>query len=481
VQQITQAYNLGVARTGEGIMRSLPFFDNDFVKTVLRIAVPISVQGVVTASLGMVDVMMIGQLGDTPVAGVGLANQIFFLLSLVLFGIGSGTAIFTAQYWGQRDIEKIRRVMGIGLGLGLLTAGVFTVVSLAAPEWVLGIYTTDPGVIGLGSAYLRIVALSFFMAAITEMYSITLRSVEDSRLPMVVSIVALTLNSGMNLVLIFGYLGFPAMGVIGAAIATTLARILECGMLLWLTYRKNSPVAARWKELWYYNPGLWKQYFVTALPTMFNELTWSLGMTTYFVIFARISTDSVAAVSIAYNIDIVAIMLFSGVTGAAGVMIGNKIGAGQEAVAFQHARRFMGLSVIGGVATGTVMALAAGPLLTIYNISETASQYTLYILLILAVTLPIRVSNMVLIAGVLRSGGDTRFTLILDTCSIWLVGIPIAASGAFWLQLPVYWVVGFMMVEEVFKFSIAAVRMLSRRWINNLVMLTPAAQPLPAE
>jgi putative MATE family efflux protein len=463
------------------VVNKIPFFDQDFIRTVLKIGVPISIQGVLTASLGMVDVMMIGQLGDTPVAAVGLANQVFFLLTLVLFGIGSGTAIFTAQYWGKRDIQRIRRVMGLGLALAFLVTTIFTIISLVIPGWVLRIYTTDPEVIAIGSDYLRIVALGFFMAATTAIYSMTLRSVEDTRLPMLVSVGALSLNSVLNLLLIFGYLGFPALGVIGAAIATTIARVLECGVLLWLTYHKQSPAAARWGELWHYDPALFRQYFVTAFPTMFNELTWSLGMTTYFVIFARISTDSVAAVSIAYNIDVVAIMLFSGVTGAGSVMIGNKIGAGQESVAYKYARWFISLTVVGGLAAGLVMALVAQPLLTIYNISESTSQYTFYILMILAITLPIRVSNMVLMAGILRGGGDTRFTLILDTCSIWLVGIPLAAFGAFWLQLPVHWVVGFMMIEELFKFSIALVRMLSRSWINNLVVPAPVARPLPAD
>jgi putative MATE family efflux protein len=444
------------------------FSDSTYFKTLMRIAVPIASQHFITSSLNAVDVIMIGQLGETAVAAVGLANQVFFLLILLLFGISSGAAMFTAQFWGKEDIESIHKVLGIGLMLGIASSLLFSFAALVFPEFILSIYSKDPAVIALGSTYLRRVALSYVFTSITFSFASVLRSTENVKLPMFVSIVALSINTVLNYLLIFGNFGFPKMGVEGAAIATLIARSLECVTLLTLTYRLRTPVAARLSELLGFNRDFILRYLKIALPVMFNEMMWSLGITVYNIVYARIGTESIAAVNISATIENMAFVLFIGISNAAAIMIGKRIGANEEDKAYTYGKRTLILGMAGAVLVGIIILLGKDAILSLYQISETARLYASMILTITSFVLWIRVSNMIMIVGIFRSGGDTRFSFILDVGSVWLVGVPFALIGAFVLHLPVYGVVLMIMAEEVVKMLIGFWRFSSRKWINNL-------------
>jgi putative MATE family efflux protein len=444
------------------------FRDSAYFKTLMRIAVPIASQHFITSSLNAVDVIMIGQLGETAVAAVGLANQVFFLLILLLFGISSGAAMFTAQFWGKEDIESIHKVLGIGLMLGIASSLLFSFAALVFPEFILSIYSKDPAVIALGSTYLRRVALSYVFTSITFSFASVLRSTENVKLPMFVSIVALSINTVLNYLLIFGNFGFPKMGVEGAAIATLIARSLECVTLLTLTYRLRTPVAACLSQLLGFNRDFILRYLKIALPVMFNEMMWSLGITVYNIVYARIGTESIAAVNISATIENMAFVLFIGISNAAAIMIGKRIGANEEDQAFIYGRRTLMLGMAGAVLVGIIILVGKDAVLSLYQISETARQYASLILTITSFVLWIRVSNMIMIVGIFRSGGDTRFSFILDVGSVWLVGVPFALIGAFVFHLPVYGVVLMIMAEEVVKMFIGFWRFSSRKWINNL-------------
>jgi putative MATE family efflux protein len=442
--------------------------DKTYFKTLTRIAVPIVAQHFVTSSLNAVDVVMIGQLGETAVAAVGLANQVFFLLMLLLFGISSGAGMFTAQFWGKRDLVSIHKVLGIGLLFGISSSLLFSLAALLFPEFILGIYSKDPAVVALGSLYLRRVAYSYIFTSITFSFASVLRSTENVKLPMFVSIVALSLNTLMNYALIFGNFGFPEMGVEGAAIATLIARSLECFTLVTLTYRLRTAVAARFQELLSFNRVFLQRYLKVALPVVFNEMIWSLGITIYNIIYARIGTESIAAVNIAVTIEHIAFVLFIGISNAAAIMIGNRIGANEEQKAYEYGRLTLMIALIGSFMVGGVILISKDAILTLYQISETARMYSSMILTIMGFSLWIRAMNLTLIIGIFRSGGDTRFSFLLDAGSVWLVGVPFALIGAFVLHLPVYGVVLMIMSEELVKMLIGFWRFSSRRWINNL-------------
>ncbi len=444
------------------------FSDSEYYRRLIKLGLPIALQQLITSSLNMVGVVMIGQLGAAPVAAVGLANQIFFLLNLLIFGITSGTAMFTAQLWGKRDIINIRKVLGLGLTLCLSGGIAFLVIAEFVPAGALGIYSKDPLVIGLGSDYLRIMGFSFVLYAISMSYSAVLRSTGDVQKPLYVTIAALSLNTLLSYVLIFGKLGLPALGVKGAAVAILIARLVECTALLWLTYIKSSPAAGSLRELFSYDLSFTRKVLKPALPVIANEVLWSTGTSAYSVAYARIGTDAIAAMNIAASIDNMAFVLIYGFGHACAIMVGNRIGEGDEIQAFRYALRTLILGMLAAVLIGSVILISSNSVLTLYNVPPLVIDYAHHVLVIIGLLLWLRSSNMILFIGVFRSGGDTRFAFILDGVIIWVVGVPLAFLGAFLFHLPVYWVYLLAMSEELSKWLLGVYRFFSRKWIHNL-------------
>jgi putative MATE family efflux protein len=444
------------------------FRDKDYYRRLSKISLPIALQNLVTASLNMVGGVMVGQLGAVPVAAVGLANQVFFLLNLMLFGITTGSAMFTAQLWGKRDIPNIRKVLGLAIILGLATGGLFLVVGEYFPGWALGIYSKDPAVIALGSEYLRIIGFSFPLFAISFCYAIILRSTGDVQTPLIVTFTSLALNTLLSYILIFGKLDFAPSGVHGAAVAVLISRISECGFYLFLTYRKDSPAAASLRELFSFDLSFARKVLVPVLPVVANEMLWSLGTTAYSVAYARISTEAIAAMNIVFTIDQVALVLFNALGHACAVLVGNRIGAGDSELAFRYAARTEAIGMLGAVGVGGIVFLSANSILSLYNVSPLVIDYAQRVLTILGSLLWLRASNMILFIGIFRSGGDTRFAFVLDGIIIWVVGVPLAFAGAFLFHLPVYWVYLLQMSEEISKWLLGVFRFFSRKWIHNL-------------
>jgi putative MATE family efflux protein len=449
--------------------------DRDYFTQILHIALPIAAQQLVTSSLNMASVVIIGQKGDVAVAAVGLANQIFFLLNLVLFGIGSGMAIFTAQLWGKRDVPNIRKVLGLSLKLQLGTALLFFALAQLLPTQLISIYSTDERVIAAGAEYLRVFSWSFIFFAVTFAYALILRSTGNVRMPVVVSIASLAVNALLTYGLVFGAFGLPMLGIVGAAMAINIARGLEMLALLVMTYRKpNMPAAASPAELRYFDLGFTWKIMKPVIPVALNEIFWSFGITAYNVIYARMGTESIAAMNIYSTIDNVAFALLIGLGNATAVLVGNKIGAGDETNAYHYAGRSIGLAIAFGWLIGGVLLLIRVPVLGLYNVSTEVIQNAYSVMTIASLALWIRATNMIVIIGALRSGGDTIFSLVLDGFVIWLVGVPLAALGAFVFGLPIQWVYLLVLSEEVTKFTVGLGRYFSKKWINNMTSVVEA-------
>jgi putative MATE family efflux protein len=273
----------------------------------------------------------------------------------------------------------------------------------------------------------------------------------------------------MNYLLILGSFGFPALGVKGAAIATLISRTLECGAMLAFTYLRKTPAAASFREMFDIKRTFLKKFFRTTLPVIINEGVWSLGITTYSAVYARISTESIAAFNIARTIESLAFVFFMGIGTACAIMVGNKIGAGEEQTAFQYGKRSLVIGIVIAVFLGLTLAAASGGIVSLYNISEASQGFAQRILLIAGLSLWIRASNMIIYIGMLRSGGDTRYAFFTELFTMWAIGMPLALLGSFVFHLPVYWVYLLVLSDEVIKALIGLRRVFSKRWINNLV------------
>jgi len=445
------------------------FSDKKFLNTMLKLAAPIMLQNLIFSSLNLVDGVMIGQLGESAVAAVGIANQIFFLVSLLFFGIGSGSAIFAAQYWGRKDTERIQSVLGLSLLMSISGAVLFSLVAILLPVQVISIYSKDPTVISQGSVYLQIVAFSYVVTAITNSFAFVLRSTENVKLPLLTSVVALSLNTLMNYGLVLGNFGLPALGVKGAAIATIISRLIEVVLLLQIIYRRKLPVAAKLPDLLNFKILSIKKFFNTTLPVIATEIIWSFGITTYNVVYARIGTESIAAVNIAGTLDRIIFVVFIGLGNACAIMIGNRIGGQENELATDYAKKYLLLGAIGASVLGLIIFLFVTPLLSFYQVSAVTIDLTVKLIGLMALSLPVRSLNLILLIGVLRAGGDTRVAFFIDAGSVWVVGVPMAFIGAYVLGLPVHWVYLMVLADEAVKLIFGLYRFFSQRWINYLV------------
>ena len=444
--------------------------DPEYFSNVLKIALPITIQQLMFSGLNMLGVIFIGQKGDASVAAVGLAGQIAFLLNLVHFGIISGAAMFTAQFWGKRDIPNLRRVLGLCLILAISASFIFFALSQLLPSQILHIYSKDPAVIELGTSYIRTFSWTFLFFAITFSYALVMRSTGDVKTPTAIGVGALLISTFLSYSLIFGRFGLPELGIQGAAVAAVIARFLECITLLVIIYTRKSPVAASLRELTGFDKVFFRKVIKPMLPVILNELFWSLGITTYNIIYGRMGTQSYAAMNIVTTIEQVAFVVFIGISNATSVLVGNRIGAGEEEEAYLYAGRSLGLGILGGIFLGLILQLVKAPILSLYKVSPEVIQDASNIINVVSLFLWIRVNNMTTVIGILRAGGDTRFSLFLDGIIIWIVGVPMAYLGAFVFNFPVYFVYLCAMSEEATKWFLGINRYFSRKWINNLTV-----------
>lgn len=444
------------------------FADRDYLRQLVRYALPITLQNLVTNSLNMVGVLMVGQLGEVPVAAVGLANQIFFLLQLMLFGVSSGSAIFTAQLWGKGDQANIRRVVSLALLLALSASLLFFSFAMFAPDLILGIYSTDAAVVEAGKQYLRLFSPAYFFFAITMIFGVSLRSTGDVKTPMMISVSALAFNMLLSWVLIFGKFGFPALGVRGAALAALTARGLECAALLSVIHLRRRMLALRQHDFLELDLAFVGRVFKPMLPVILNETFWSFGTSAYFVVYGRIGTESLAAMNIVSTIDNLALVLVFSMAHATAIMVGNRIGAGEAERAYSYAGRSLTLATLTGMLVGSQVLLWSPAILGLYKVSPEVIENARRVLVVVSLFQWVRACNAVLVVGVLRSGGDTRYSFFLDGMIIWMLGVPMAFLSAFVLKLPVYWVYFFVMSEELLKWVLGLRRYFTRRWINDL-------------
>lgn len=435
---------------------------------MLVIGLPIAGQVFLESSLNFIDNFMIGRLGEANIAGVALGNQVFFVLLVVLFGIGSGVSVLAAQYWGKRNIAGIRSVQGIALiaagGLGLAVA----TISVSAPSAIIRLFTPDAAVVAVGAEYLGIMALSFPATAVTMVFSQITRACGETRVPLRATVVGFSVNVVINATLIFGLVGFPAMGAAGAAIGTLVARVVEASLLLGAVYRRKLPAAARMRELLHRPPGLRSLTIRTSGPVVLNEVGWSLGVTVYTAVFARISTEALAARNIADIMLRMLLVAFIGLANAAAIMIGNTIGEGKHQEARQMAGLFSLLSPGLAVLTSGLLLLLAPVLPRLFAIGPDTSRLVTEFCVVIALTFPFKALTLVQIVGIFRGGGDTVFAMLADVVGVWGVGVPLTAVGGLVLGLPP-WLVFFLSgSEEILKGAVSVVRTARGRWLHDL-------------
>jgi putative MATE family efflux protein len=444
------------------------FKDRQFYKTLFAIAIPIMLQNLVNTFVNMVDTVMIGRLGTTEIAAVGLGNQVFFLYNMILFGICSGGAIFTAQFWGKQDIQGIRKTMGLCLISSLSVAVIFTGMALINSEGIIGVYSRDPEVIRLGGQYLKTLAPCFIPFGISFVFILTLRSVERVRLAMVTTIIALTINMTLNYFFIFGIGPVPAMGVTGAARATVIARYTELIILISVSYARRYPMAGKLRELMAFNSPFVSRFVRITFPVVLNETLWALGISVQNIIFARNHTDAIAAFNITNTVSQLTWVIFIGLGNGIAVLIGKKIGEGEEQTARDYARRITAFAPLMAAAAALVLFPISRLLPFIFNVNANVLSIASVMFIILCCVYPFRAFNMTVIVGICRAGGDTIFCVLCEIIFMWGFSLPLGAAMSFIVRAPVWLIFLCIASEDLFKAALGFWRLRSGKWLHDV-------------
>lgn len=454
------------------LKRLIGIGDREFYSTLFKLSLPIIIQNGLASLLYLVDNIMIGRVGEVELASVGAANQLYFILMMFTFGISSGASIFVAQYWGKRDLESIHRVHGMALICSVVISLGFIALGFFGGKFVLSIYSQDPAVIALGAKYLRIACIGYLFQSISVVYLCVLRSSENVVLSMVSSIIAIVVNTTLNYILIFGKFGFVAMGVEGAAIATSIAAFVGLAVVVLYSYACKNVAAAKLKDLIRFDLALLKEFFKVSMPVFINEGLWSIGTSLYAVLYGLMGTKAVAAMQIYGTLDRIAFVVFIGVGNACAIMIGNRIGEKRSDVAAEYAKRFLVLGAAIGVVVGVIVFSASSLFVDFYNVSNEVKEIASGIMRVFSFGIWMFVCNFISIVGIMRSGGDTVYSTCIDIGGLWLISLPMAYFAALVLKWPMWAVYACILPGDIFKLVISLRRIKKGVWINDLTVRT---------
>ena len=374
------------------------------------------------------------------------------------------------RFWGNGDVKSIRKVLGLSVLLAAAGAFVFVLPGFLWPHHVMRIFTTSESSIELGVKYLRIAVLTYPFIALTNVYVAMLRAVNRVVYPVACSCIAIAVNVALNYVLIFGKLGAPEMGVAGAACATLIARCIEVSLILLYVYGKRLPLACGFRGLFGWKGDFIRRFLGTSAPVIANEFMWGLGTTLYSLAYGRMGDDAVAAITIATTIQDIFVVLFQGLSAATAVILGNELGAGKLKRAEKYATQFFILQFMVTMAADLLMVAGRWKIIGIYTITPEVAMDINLCLLVFALYMPAKMFNYVNVVGVLRSGGDTKMCLFLDTSGVWLFGVPLAFLGALVWKLPIYLVYALVLFEEVYKMVLGYWRYRQKKWLRNLTL-----------
>ena len=441
---------------------------DSFIQQVFKIALPVALQCMLQSSFSIVDQIMVGSLGSVSVAAVGIAGKLSTLYSVVIGAVVSVAGIILSQYLGANDNDEADRGFSLHTLLSIGIGVVFMAVCLAFPVRLMGLYSADGNTVAVAAKYLRIIAFGFLPYAVSMMTSVRMRCMEKASLPLVCSIISSLLNTVLNYLLIFGKLGFPAMGANGAATATVISQGFNA--LLMVAAMK---VIDRKRSISFrFMPRLTKMtrgsYLAILFPVLVIEFMWSLSENVYASVYGHIGTPECAAMTLTYPVQGLTVGALSGIAQAAGILIGKELGKGEKHSAYQKSRRLLLYGLIGSFVIAALTVLAMGVYTDFYNVEEYVNSTARQILIAFVVVLPVKVLNMILGGGIVRSGGQTRTMMIIELLGTWGFGVPLALLGAYVWKLSIPLVYFILSMEECVRLLLTWIVFVRKNWMKKL-------------
>lgn len=438
-----------------------------FLKRVMTLTLPIIAQNFINMAVNSADVIMLTYVGQDSLSAASLAGEIQFVLSIVFFGLYSGASVLAAQYWGKGDKVTVEKVLGIAIRFSVIIAVLFAAAAFAFPGFLMRIFTNETPLIVEGVKYLRIICFSYILSGFSMMYLMVMRSVERVKLSAITYAISLAVNVVLNAVFIFRILGAPKLGIQGVALATCVARLTEV-IICVIDSRKNGVISFKLRYALHGGKELTKDFWKYSLPTMVNEVIWSIGFTMYSVIIGHLGSNMVAAYSIAKVARNLGTVICFGISSACAVMVGKELGAGRIREAETTARRLMWVTVATGIVGGLLVIGARPVLMQMGDLTPQAREYLGVMMWIIAYYVLGQALNTTWICGVFRPGGDTKFGMYCDFIDLWVFSIPVTALCAFILKLPVMWVYFIMCLDEFVKMPFVIRRYRQKKWLKNI-------------
>ena len=445
--------------------------DKEFYKLLFSITLPIAAQNFITFTVSMADSLMLGKLGETTLSAANLANQLFFILMIITFGVTSAAMVFASQYWGKGDIYSLKRIITIMLRVAFVISTVATALALCTPECVMSWYSDDAEVIKEGADYLRIVGWIYPVYSVTNAMVCIFRCAHEIKISIAVYLTSLIVNVFFNWVFIFGNLGSPAMGVRGAALATAIARIAEFIILIIYLAAFEKKIHYTFADFFVPVKDYVKDFVKTGAPVILNETVWSIGSSTLSMIIGHISTEFVSANSIANIIWQCVWVMISGMGNATAVIIGNAIGMGKDkAYINKMAQSVIVVAGIMGVIAAGIILLIRGPVIDFYEVEQSTKDLAMDLIVSYALILVLQSMSVQYVVGIFRGGGDTKFSMFIDTAFLWIFAIPLGAYAGLVLKLspPIVYLV--LRCDEVFKCFAGLIHMKKGRWVRDVTV-----------
>jgi len=437
-------------------------------KWVLSLAAPIALQNIITMSVNLADNLMVGSLGELPLSAMYVAHQLQNILHMLIIGLTAALTILASQYWGKRDTDSVKMLIGIALKFSMSAGLLFLLITLFFLEQVIRLFTNEPHVIPEAVKHLEILRYSYIFFCVTQVLVAAMRCVETVRVGMYLSIVTFFVNVFLNWVLIFGKLGAPALGGNGAAIATVIARILETVLIILYIRFVDRKLRIRIKDLIKSNITLVKDFFRYGFPVILGDIFWGINLATQGAIIGRLGSVATASVSIANTVFSLFSVGVYGTAGASSVIIGQTVGAGEYERVKKYARKLQVLFIIIGLISGGLLYIARDYIMLLYNVSEDTAVLAKKLMTVLSVTMIGTSYQMSSLTGIVRAGGSVYFVLINDLIFVWLIVIPSAMIAAFVLHASPVVVFACLKCDQILKCAVAVVKVNRFKWIKNL-------------
>jgi putative efflux protein, MATE family len=439
-----------------------------FYKLVFSLVLPMALQNLINVGVSASDVILLGKLSDTALSASSLAGQIQFILSLIFFGLTSGAAVLTAQYWGKKDIRTIEKLLAVTLRFALVAAFLFTIAALTFPTSLMRIFSSEEDVIAQGVQFLKIIAFTYLISAITMVYLNIMRSVERVVIATVVYSISLVINVFLNVIFIFGLFGITPMGIRGSALGTLIARTVELLIVIIYAHFINKDIKFHFSDLLVRDKLLMKDFLTYSIPVMLNEFVWGAGTSVNAAIIGHLGKTVVAANSVTQVTRQLAMVICFGLANATAIICGKALGENKPEKAKLYASRLIRLTVILGV-FGIFVILGASEIAKEFlSLSGKAKSYLGIMMIVMSYFTLCQGYNTTLVVGVFRSGGDTNFGLFLDATTMWCCSILLGAIAAFVLKLPVPVVYIILMSDEILKVPLTTWRYRSMKWVRNV-------------